>query len=80
MMELTGKYGNATVFNDMVEEEAINQIVELMNQPMSKDAHVRIMPDVHAGAGCVIGYTAKLTDYVVPNLIGVGYWMWSICI
>jgi len=68
---LTGKYGNATVFNDTVEEEAINQIVELMNQPMSKDAHVRIMPDVHAGAGCVIGYTAKLTDYVVPNLIGV---------
>lgn len=30
------------------------------------------MPDVHAGAGCVIGFTAELkTDKVIPNLIGV---------
>ena len=38
---------------------------------MANGAHIRIMPDVHAGAGCVIGFTAKLTEYIVPNLIGV---------
>jgi RNA-splicing ligase RtcB len=38
---------------------------------MAENAHTRIMPDVHAGSGCVIGYTAKLTNKVVPNLIGV---------
>ena len=38
---------------------------------MSKNAHVRIMPDVHAGMGCVIGFTARLTEFVVPSLIGV---------
>jgi len=70
-MELKGKYGNAIVHTDDIEQEAISQIINLLNQPMSKDANVRIMPDVHAGAGCVIGYTAKLTDKVVPNLIGV---------
>lgn len=71
MIELKGKYENAIIYNDFAEEGAISQIISLLNQPMAKDAHVRVMPDVHAGAGCVIGYTAKLTDKVVPNLIGV---------
>ena len=70
-MEVVGKYGKAVVYNDTVEQEAISQIINLLNQPMAENAHVRVMPDIHAGAGCVIGYTAKLTDYVVPNLIGV---------
>jgi len=70
-MELKGKYGTATVFTDEIESSAISQIIQLLNQPMSKDAHVRVMPDVHAGAGCVIGYTAYRTDEIVPNLIGV---------
>ena len=29
------------------------------------------MPDVHAGAGCVIGTTMTITDKIVPNLVGV---------
>jgi RNA-splicing ligase RtcB len=70
-MELKGKYGTTIVFTDEVESSAISQIIQLINQPMAQDAHVRIMPDVHAGAGCVIGYTAHLTDKIVPNLIGV---------
>lgn len=70
-MELKGKYGSAIVHTDDIEQEAISQIINLLNQPMAENAHVRIMPDVHAGAGCVIGYTAKLTDQIVPNLIGV---------
>ena len=71
MIELNGNYGKAIVYTDDIEQEAISQIINLLNQPMTKGANVRIMPDVHAGAGCVIGYTAKLTDKVVPNLIGV---------
>ncbi len=70
-MKIKGKYETAVVYNDSVENEAIDQIRFLCDQPISKDSHIRIMPDVHAGAGCVIGYTANLTDYIVPNLIGV---------
>lgn len=70
-IEIAGLFGTAVVHADEIEESASAQIVELMNQPMSEGANVRIMPDVHAGAGCVIGYTAKMTDKVVPNLIGV---------
>jgi len=29
------------------------------------------MPDVHAGASCVIGFTANLGDKVIPNIVGV---------
>ena len=32
---------------------------------------MRIMPDVHAGAGCVIGFTADLGDKVILNIVGV---------
>lgn len=70
-MEINGKYGSAIVYTDDIEQEAISQITNLLNQPMAEGSNIRIMPDCHAGAGCVIGYTAKLTDKIVPNLIGV---------
>lgn len=59
------------IFTDNIEDKARAQIDELMNQEVFKDAKVRIMPDVHAGKGCVIGFTADLGDKVVPNLVGV---------
>jgi RNA-splicing ligase RtcB len=71
MIELQGKYNTAKVFTDNIEQTAISQIINLLNQPFVDGANVRIMSDVHAGAGCVIGFTADLRDMVVPNLIGV---------
>lgn len=71
MFELQGKYGKAKVFTDVVEQEAISQVIELLNQAYSKDAHVRMMPDIHAGKGCTIGTTMKVQDKVCPNLVGV---------
>ena len=29
------------------------------------------MPDAHAGAGCVIGFTGDLGDKIIPNIVGV---------
>ncbi len=71
MIEINGAYSKAKIFADEIEETAKNQIIQLVNHPISKNAHIRIMPDVHAGLGCVIGYTAYLGDMVIPNLIGV---------
>lgn len=59
------------IFTDLIEPEASNQIYRLMAQPAFSDCKVRIMPDVHAGAGCVIGFTADLGDKVIPNIVGV---------
>ena len=62
---------NLKIFTDNIEQEAIDQINTLMEQPAFSDCKVRIMPDVHAGAGCVIGFTADLGDKVIPNIVGV---------
>lgn len=37
------------------------------------------MPDVHAGAGCVIGFTADLGDKVIPNIVGVDIGCGMLC-
>ncbi len=71
MIEVKGKYNNAKIFTDVVESEAISQIIELCNQEAFKYSKIRIMPDVHAGAGCTIGTTMTITDKVIPNLVGV---------
>lgn len=71
MLELKGKYNTAKVFTDNVEEVAISQIVNLLNQKFIADSKIRIMPDTHAGAGCTIGTTMTITDKIVPNLVGV---------
>lgn len=59
------------IFTENIEPEALNQIYTLVKQPAFADCKVRIMPDVHAGAGCVIGFTANLGDKVIPNIVGV---------
>lgn len=59
------------IFAKTIENEAKTQIDLLLAQDAFKDCKVRIMPDVHAGAGCVIGFTADLGDKVIPNIVGV---------
>ena len=38
---------------------------------LTENSKIRIMPDVHAGAGCTIGTTMTVTDKVCPNVVGV---------
>ena len=71
MIELKGKYNNAKVFTDLVDEASISQILLLLNQEFVSGSRIRLMPDVHAGAGCTIGTTMTITDRIVPNLVGV---------
>lgn len=59
------------IFTNDIEPEALNQIYTLVKQPAFADCKIRIMPDVHAGAGCVIGFTADLGSKVIPNIVGV---------
>ena len=59
------------IFAKTIEPQAREQIDLLLAQEAFKDCKVRIMPDVHAGVGCVIGFTANLGDKVIPNIVGV---------
>ena len=71
MIEIVGKFNTAKVYTDTVEDAAYKQILNLMNQKFAEGSHFAIMPDCHAGTGCVIGLTMKIVDRVVPNLVGV---------
>lgn len=71
MIELRGKYGEAKVYTDVVDNESISQVINLLNQPYVEGSRVRMMPDIHAGAGCTIGTTMTIQDKICPNLVGV---------
>lgn len=71
MLEVKGKYNTAKVFTDVVDEKSLQQIQVLCDQEFTEGAKIRLMPDVHAGAGCTIGTTMTIKDKIVPNLVGV---------
>ena len=71
MIEIKGKYNTAKIFTDNLDSASTAQLINLCNQPFTEGSVIRLMPDVHAGAGCTIGTTMTVTDKIVPNLVGV---------
>ncbi len=71
MFEIKGKYATAICYATVVENEAIEQIHRMCDHEFTEGSQIRIMPDVHAGAGCTIGTTMTIVDKVVPNIVGV---------
>ena len=71
---------NIKIFTNNIEEKAKQQIDLLLEQEPFKDCKIRIMPDVHAGAGCVIGFTGNLGNKVIPNIVGVDIGCGMLCI
>jgi RNA-splicing ligase RtcB len=62
---------NIKIFAKTIEETARQQIEQFASLEAFKNSKIRVMPDVHSGAGCVIGFTADLGDKVIPNVVGV---------
>lgn len=71
MMKVKGKYNEAKIFTDVVDDASIAQVKQLCDQEFTSGSKIRLMPDVHAGMGCTIGTTMTISDKVVPNLVGV---------
>jgi len=71
MIDIKGQHTDAIIYTNNPQDAAIAQIEELVNQSFMAGTKVRIMPDYHAGKGCVIGTTIALNGRVVPNLVGV---------
>ena len=80
MIEIKGKFANAFVYAKTVEDSALKQIELLCSQEFVKKAKIRIMPDVHTGAGCVIGFTADLGEMIIPNIVGVDIGCGMLCV
>ena len=70
-MEIAGKFSTAICYAKVIEPEAVEQIRRMCDYPFTECAKIRVMPDVHAGAGCTIGTTMTVHDKAVPNVVGV---------
>lgn len=73
------EFNNIKIYTDDIEQTALDQIRTLDSVGVFDDAPIRIMPDVHAGAGCVIGFTAPVKDKIIPNLVGVDIGCGMLC-
>lgn len=71
MIKVKGKKSESLIYTDMVESEAIEQVRRLCDYDFTEGSNIRVMPDVHVGKGCTIGFTMTITDKIVPNLVGV---------
>ena len=71
-IKVDGKYNTCNVYTTNVDDVTLLQLKDLLDQSFIEGEHVAIMPDCHAGKGCVIGTTMTLNNRkVVPNLVGV---------
>lgn len=68
------------IYTDNVEQKCLEQTEELLKLDTFKNSKVRLMPDTHAGKGAVIGFTAKLTDKIIPNIVGVDIGCGMLCV
>lgn len=71
MFTIEGAHGKATCYAVNIEDECVDQIRTMLDMPFAEGSNTAIMPDAHYGIGCTIGTTMKVTDAVVPNLVGV---------
>lgn len=55
---------------DSLDPLATEQVKQSARHP-ALHGLIAIMPDAHAGAGCVIGFTGKFRQAVIPNIVGV---------
>ena len=70
MQVLNGKYTSAKIFTNTIEEYALAQIQMLVDHPAFEGSRIRIMPDVHPGKVGTIGFTATVTERILPNVVG----------
>lgn len=72
MIKIKGKYNTAIIYQSQIDEATQAQLQTLVDQPFVENETIRVMPDCHAGTGCVIGFTQTINNgKVCPNLVGV---------
>jgi len=71
MFTLQGKHNKADVFAKQIDDTTYAQILSMLNNEAFAGMKIAIQADCHAGAGSVIGFTARMKDIVIPSLVGV---------
>ncbi|MBR1701768.1 MAG: RtcB family protein [Lachnospiraceae bacterium] len=68
---IKGKYAEAKVFANDLEQYARAQLQMICDNAVSEGSRIRVMPDVHPGKVGTIGLTMTVGKRVIPNLLGI---------
>ena len=71
MKTVKGVYGEAKIFTDDVEDYAETQVKMICDHVAAEGSSICMMPDIHPGKVGPIGLAMKVTDKVMPQLLGV---------
>ena len=69
---LEGEFCSAEVFQEQLDPKLKQQILNLLNNPVTKDVVIKFMPDAHPGKFFPIGLYGefKIENGIMPSLIG----------
>ena len=67
MFEITGKYASAIIYTDLVDQASVRQVMELSSQEFAKGEKIRLMPDIHAGAGRLMSRSEAKNSFSVSE-------------
>lgn len=70
MYDITGKYNKATIYALNVDNESYAQVLRMCNTEELSDSVIRMMPDMHASAGCTVGTSMTVGEKVNPAYVG----------
>ncbi len=71
MDSIKGRFASASVFATHIEDYAVTQIKTILDNQVSINSKVCLMPDCHPGKVGPIGLTMTVTDRIIPQLMGV---------
>ena len=67
MFEITGKYASAIIYTDLVDQASVRQVMELSSQEFAKGEKIRLMPDIHTGAGRLMSRSEAKNSFSVSE-------------
>ena len=71
MITLDGKFTNASIYAETIEDGVYSQVYSIINNPAFSGQKVVCMPDVHVGKSGPCGLTATIGNYICPDHVGV---------
>ena len=70
MYDVIGKYNKATIYARTVDGDSYAQVLRMCNVKELSGSLIRMMPDMHAAAGCTVGTSMTVTDRINPSYVG----------
>ncbi len=71
MITMKGQFNSANIMIDVLDDATRSQIQDFLNNPSFRGSYIAIMPDCHKGEGSCIGFTMKMNERIIPNIVGV---------